>query len=77
MSKLQDKNDKNEYVEAELTDVLLSFTDFMHFKDMVLQSKKVNLYVGGQVIDDDMFNFEALKKLAKDKEQWKLTNENK
>lgn len=46
MEKLDQADDKGELKERELTDILLSFTDFQHFKELVLESKKNNLFLG-------------------------------
>ena len=60
-----------------MTDIMLSFTDFLHFKDLVLESKKNNLFVGKALVDDDLFSFDNLKKMIENKDEWTLTNQNK
>ena len=74
MEKLDQADDKGELKERELTDILLSFTDFQHFKELVLESKKNNLFLGAQTKDDDLFNVETLKKLLSEQDQWDVTN---
>ncbi len=60
-----------------MTDILLSFTDFQHFKDLILESKKNNLFVGSTLVDDDLFTLDNIKKLIENKNEWTLTNQNK
>ena len=37
---------KGKFKEIQLTEILLSFTDFLNFKELILESKKNNLYLG-------------------------------
>jgi hypothetical protein len=58
LDKLKTLDEKGQLYEVELTDVLLSFTDFENFKSLVLESKKNNLFLGGNKEDkDNLFSY--------------------
>ena len=44
---------------------MLSFTDFLHFKDLIIQIKKNMLFVGKALVDDTIFIFSNLFKMIK------------
>ena len=50
---------------------MLSFTDFQIFKNLVLQAKKNNLFIGGEKSDDkNLFNYKNITEAINAKENW-------
>jgi len=64
-------------VEKELSEILLSQSDFQHFKELILESKKNNLFLGAQTADDGFFNYENMFKIMSNKDEWEVINSDK
>jgi hypothetical protein len=78
LDKLKTLDEKGQLYEIELTDVLLSFTDFENFKSLILESKKNNLFLGGSKEDkDNLFSYSNMIKTIADKEGWAKWMESK
>ena len=56
---------------------MLSFTDFLHFKHLIIQIKKNMLFVGKALVDDTIFIFSNLFKMIKIKNNIILQTKNK
>jgi hypothetical protein len=78
LDKLKSLDEKGQLYEIELTDVLLSFTDFENFKSLILESKKNNLFLGGSKEDkDNLFSYANMMKTIQDKEGWAKSMDSK
>ena len=71
INKLQALDKNGQFKEQELSDIMLSFTDFQIFKNLVLQAKKNNLFIGGEKSDDkNLFNYKNITEAINAKENW-------
>jgi hypothetical protein len=68
------QDDSGELKQRELTDILLSQTDFEQFKELILESKKKDLLASGVTTDDSMFNIDNLQKMMVNESEWTIIN---